>query len=170
MNYGNLSYNNSIFTGDIDKDGTIYSVGAGRERLKVGIDAQREQDLLQTITEMQETLENWKPKMIEHGYIKIQKSPEEIARDIADEQIKIAKEQAAQQAQINQALLQAITTLQNQIGEMKNNGRINGHSVEFSSEQIGENSGENRQKPTRSKASNRTRKTSVITEQEQPQC
>lgn len=178
MNYGNLGYNNSIFTGERDiKDGTIYSVGAGRERVKVGVDAEREQELLQSITAMQETLDSWRPKMIEHGYIKIEKSAEETARELAEEQLRIAQEQAEQyrqqaelrerefqkqaqqQAEINQALLKAISGIQTQLGEVNTNGRINGYGVESSIDEIGSDSKENRKVTRGSKTSTSTGKT-----------
>lgn len=126
MAYGNLAYNNSIFTGDIDKDGTIYSVGTGRERVKVGIDAQREQELLSAMSEMQETLDNWRNVLIENGLLKVPKTAEELAAETAAEQMQFMQRQAQEQAAINQALLKAIEGLNHTVEELKNNERIDG--------------------------------------------
>lgn len=125
MNYGNLGYNNSIFTGDIDKDGTIYSVGTGRERVRVGIDAQREQELLSAMGEMQETLDNWREVLIKNGLLEIPKTAEQLQAEAAAQQIQYMQEQAAEQASINQALLRAIEGLNNTVEELKNNGNAN---------------------------------------------
>lgn len=167
MNYGNLGYNNSIFTGDIDKDGTIYSVGAGRERLKVGIDIQREQELLQAVNDMQETLENWKPKMIEHGYIQIPLTPEQIAQETANEQLRLMQQQSQGQAQLiatqNEAMGKMMSLLQameEKIGGVSN-GRDNGYSTGTGNDEIGSDSQENRKVTGGTKVSPTARKTTV---------
>lgn len=167
MNYGSPNYSNSIFTADLDKDGTIYSIGTGRERVKVGIDMEKEQELLQTISEMQIPLENYFQKLIEIRKYLIevyddkdmvsqlsafapQKSPEEIAKEAANEQIRVvqetaaaqlrlAQEQAAQQAKVNQELLQAIQGLKYELGELKTNGTSR-YADELSNEQVGNDS------------------------------
>lgn len=128
-----MAYGENLFTGMIDESGQIWDMATGRKGRPVGIDAQREQELLQQITDMQETLDSWRPKMIEHGYIQIPKTPEEIA----EEQLRMAREQAAQQAEINQALLAAITSLRSQIGELKNHER-SGRSNEPCDKPIGQ--------------------------------
>lgn len=162
--YGNIGYSNTIFTGERDiKDGTIYSVGTGRERIKVGVDLEREQELLQANSDMQDTLDNWREILIQNGLLKMPKTPEEIAREAAEQQLALARDQAQQQASINQALLDAISGIQNQIGELKNNGGTNGYSVEPSVEQVGSDSQEDREVAGGSKASPRARKTNTGT-------
>lgn len=169
MSYGNLGYNNSIFTGDLDKDGTIYSIGTGRERIKVGVDIEKEQEYVRTISDMQEPLDSYYQKLIEIRQYLIdeyddkvmvnqlsafapRKTPEEIAQEAASEQMRLAQEQAAQQAEINQALLQAINSLKNEIGELKDNGNSR-YVDEPSNEQNGINSENNRSTPKSSKSS-----------------
>lgn len=175
MVYGNPSYNNSIFTADLDKDGTIYSIGTGRERIKVGVDAEKEQEYLRTISDMQEPLDNYYQKLIEIRQYLIdryddrdmvsqlaafapRKSPEEIAQETAQEQMRLAQEQAAQQAKINQALLEAInhsnetiTQLSEQVKELRANGN-GGYVVESGDEQNGRDSESDGSEPKPSKS------------------
>lgn len=166
MNYRGMNYDNSIFTAELEKDGTIYSIGTGRDKAKIGIDNQREQELLKTIGEMQDTLDNWREILIQNGLIKIPRTPEEIAREAAEEQLTLAREQAAQQAEINSALLQAITGLQNQIGELKNN-ELNGYSIEPSVIESGQNIEQDRKVAGGTKASATTRKANTSAKSKQ---
>jgi hypothetical protein len=112
MEYGKAN----PFVALISEDGTIYETNGGRARSAVGVDLQREGELLKTISDMQETLDNWYPKMVEHGYI----VPEKTAADIA-------REQAAEQAEINRMLIKEIKGLKSwMINAPKNN---NGYLV-----------------------------------------
>lgn len=113
-----MAYGNDFFTGVIDERGDILTVSATRDYRKVGIDTRREEELLQQISEMNETLDNWRGVLIENGLLKVPKTPEEIAA-----------EQAAQQSEINQKLLEAISGLQAEIGELKNGSFRNGDAV-----------------------------------------
>lgn len=137
---------NSIFTGDRDTDGTIYSIGVGRERLKVGIDFQREQELLNAIGEMQETLDNWREVLIKNGLLDIPKTAEELQAEAAAEQMQFMQKQAQEQAEINQALLKAIEGLNQKVEGLNNerdnginNGSIgkNGHDIKTSRKTTG---------------------------------
>jgi len=150
MAYG---YPENIFTGMIDEQGFIWEAGTGRKRQVIGIDAQKEQEYQQTISQMQETLDNYREKLIELGVIQVPKTPEELA----SEQLRIAQEQSEQQAEINKALLEAISGLQSQIKEMKNNGNV-GSSSEFSGDADGQNSQDIGKVSTGNKRSDNTRK------------
>lgn len=138
-----MPYGENIFTAMIDESGTIWEAGTGRKRQVVGMDSQREQELQNQITEMQAVIDNYYNKLVELGAIVPPKTPEQIAQ-----------EQATQQAEINQKLLQAISSLQSEIGELRNNGNI-GRSNEPSIDSIGQYSENNREKPTRSQGRNK---------------
>ena len=94
----------NIFTGMIDTDGTIYEAGTGRKRQKIGVDSQREEELVKQIAEMQEVLESYYNKLVELGEIVPPKTAEQIAL-----------EQAEQQREINLTLLDAIENLKNEV-------------------------------------------------------
>ncbi|KAK9679478.1 hypothetical protein QE152_g39977 [Popillia japonica] len=113
-----MEYGSNVFTAVIDQDGIIYEAGPGRKRQIVGIDTQKEQDYIKTIAELRETLGNYYNKLVSLGVITPPKTPEEIAA----EQLKLAQEQAAQQAEINNKLLEAIGALKAEIKEMKEHG------------------------------------------------
>lgn len=113
-----MEYGTNVFTAVIDQDGIIYEAGTGRKRQVVGIDTQKEQEYIKTIAELRETLDNYYGKLVSLGVITPPKTPEEIAA----EQLKLAQEQAAQQAEINSKLLEAIGTLKAEIKEIKDHG------------------------------------------------
>lgn len=113
-----MEYGSNVFTAVIDQDGIIYEAGTGRKRQVVGIDTQKEQEYIKTIAELRETLDNYYNKLVSLGVITPPKTPEEIAA----EQLKLAQEQAAQQAEINSKLLEAIGTLKAEIKEIKDHG------------------------------------------------
>lgn len=139
----------NIFTGMIDMDGNIYSANMRSDRTKIGIDAQKEQELLNQIAEMQETLDNYHEKLVELGVIQIPKSPEQIAQ-----------EQAEQQAVINQQLLEAIGALNLEIKELKGvdtNGNSR-NNTKSSNEPVEQNSADNREKSAAGKGGTRARK------------
>ena len=96
------------FTAVINADGIIYEYGVGRQRTAVGIDLQKENEYVKQIAEMQEVIDNYYNKLIELGEIVPPKSVEQIAL-----------EQQAEQKEINLALLDAISNLQNEIKVMK---------------------------------------------------
>lgn len=118
----------NIFTGMIDMDGNIYNASMRNTRTKIGIDAQKESELLAQISEMQETLDNYREKLIELGVIEVPKTPEQIAQ-----------EQAEQQAIVNQQLLEAISALNAEVKELRNSGN-DGNSIKSCNEQQVENS------------------------------
>lgn len=132
----------SIFTAMLAENGDILVASTTRENKKVGIDTRREQELLNDIGEMRETLDNWREVLISNGLLKIPKTPEEIAQ-----------EQAKQQAEINQALLQAIQNLNNQVEALKNGNTGNGNEPSLNT--VGQDSESDRQKPAGSKGSNK---------------
>jgi cell division septum initiation protein DivIVA len=109
----------NLFYGVIDTDGTIYEMRGHRRGERVGVDVQRVNEFEDQIAEMQGVLDSWYPKMVEHGYIKIEKTAEQIARDAAEEQLQIIKEQSEQQNQINLKLLEAIHGLQAELSDIK---------------------------------------------------
>ena len=107
------------FVAVIDTSGVIYQTDSGRKRQAVGVDLQRESELTGQIEEMQEVIENYFQKLVELGAIVPEKSPEQVAREAAEEQLRIAREQSEQQARINAALLDAVNELRSEIAEMK---------------------------------------------------
>lgn len=117
----------NIFTGMIDLDGNIYNASMRNNRVKIGVDAEREQELLNQIEEMQGVIDNYYQKLVDLGAIIPPKTPEQIAQ-----------EQAEQQSLINQQLLEAIGSLQAELKEMKSNGN-DGSSITVGNEQQGEN-------------------------------
>lgn len=131
-----MAYGENIFTGMIDEQGNIYEASTGRKRQIVGVDSQREQELLNQINDMQVTIDNYYEKLVELGVITPPKTAEEIAT-----------EQAAQQSQINQSLLEAINSLKSEIKELRANGDV-GCNVEFDIEPNKQNSTSNRKKST----------------------
>lgn len=132
FNYNlNGYFKEDFFTGTIGADGTIYSQSMSNGKVAIGVDNKIVQEMQNTINEMQETLDNWKPKMIEHGYITVEKTQEEILQ-----------EQNKQQAEINQQLLQAINSLNNQVKELTTNGNDRNVSTE-DIKNIGKKSGTN---------------------------
>lgn len=126
-----MEYGQNIFTAIIGEDGTIYEATTGRKRQPVGVDIQREQELLKQIGEMQDVIDNYYGKLVELGAIVPPKSAEDIAR-----------EQAAQQALINERLLEAISGLQAELGAIKH-GDLR-RSDESGDEPIGQNRPSNR--------------------------
>src|SRR5919108_5441268 len=129
-----MSYEQNIFTAIIDQEGTIYAAGTGRQRQVVGIDTQKEQEYLNTISSMQETIDNYYNKLVELGVINPPKTPEQIAL-----------EQAAQQAEINAKLLEAINGLHMRMEELTNGNDRNGsagsgNTIGQNSESIGQKS------------------------------
>lgn len=138
-----MEYGQNIFTAMISEDGTIYETSTGRKRQPIGIDMQKEQEYQVQIAEMQGTIDNYFEKLVELGVIQIPKTPEEIAT----EQLRIAQEQAEQQAQINQSLLEAINSLKTELKEMKADEHDR-DSSEFGIKSNRQNSTNNRKKPT----------------------
>ena len=123
MAYG---MSDNIFTAVIDENGDIYDASTGRKRQKVGIDAQREQELLQEMDEMKIVLDNYYEKLVELGEIKPPKTAEQIAL-----------EQAAAQSEINQMLLKTMQEMQLQIKGLSENGYV-GNGNGAGGEPIGE--------------------------------
>jgi len=106
------------FVAVIDNMGIVYQTDSGRKRTAIGVDLQRESELLGQIGEMQDVIDNYYQALVKAGIIIPEKTPEEIAQAAAAEQLALAKEQAEQQAQINAALLDAVKSLQSEIKEM----------------------------------------------------
>lgn len=107
----NLSYNmqyygkDNIFTASIGQDGVIYQEKSGGQ-VPVGAD-------MQTVQEMQATIDNYYEKLVEVGIIKKEKTAEEIAQ-----------EQLAQQQQINQTLMESQQSLMAMVKDL--NEKIGG--------------------------------------------
>lgn len=142
-------YADNVFTGIIDQDGYIYKMNGYRKGPVIGVDTEKEQEYQKTIADMTETLDSYYAKLVQLGVIQLPKTPE----DIAAEQLRLAQEQAAEQAQINQALLEAISSLKSEMGELKNG--ITRSCDESSVNSIGENSASDRKIPAGSKGSNK---------------
>lgn len=132
----------NIFTAIIDEQGVIWEAGTGRKRQAVGIDAQKEQEYQAQISEMQGVIDNYYNRLVELGEINPPKSADQIAQ-----------EQAAQQAEINQALLEAISSLKSELGELRNGDSRN--SNESSINPIQQDSQNNRKAPRGSKGSDK---------------
>lgn len=66
FNYTGFSINDDVFNATIGADGTIYQVSMANGNKPVGLDNEGVQLLQNTIKDMQETLDSWRPKMIEH--------------------------------------------------------------------------------------------------------
>jgi len=115
-------YNNqdNVFVSVIDTDGTIYQYNSGRKGAAVGVDRQREEELLKQIEDMSEVINRQMEKLIEHGIVEKPRSAEDIAREAAEEQLQIAREQATKQAEINETLLKAVQSLTSEINTLKN--------------------------------------------------
>lgn len=138
-----MAYNTeNTFVALIDQNGMIRDMSAGRRGEVIGVDYQKEDEYKRTIAEMQETLDNYYNKLVELGAIAVPKSPEQIAQEAAAEQLRLAQEQAAQQAEINQALLGAIESLNAEVKELKGNGACR-CSAKSGTEQSGSNSKSN---------------------------
>ena len=98
------SYEQSYFTAIIARDGTIMTAGLGREQQKIGIDSQREAELLNEIQSLDARLKEYYERLVELGDIVPPKSAEQIAY-----------EQAAEQAKINAALLETLEIMNKKI-------------------------------------------------------
>lgn len=163
-----MDYGQNFFTGSIEPDGDILLASAGRDPKKVGIDTKREQELLQAIKERDETLDNWREILIENGLLAIPKTPEEIARETAEQQLLITKQQAEEQARLitsqNEAMakmMNVLESMEKKLGGYENvNG--NGYVAESSIEQVGQDRQENRQIATRTKPSNIKSKANTV--------
>ena len=88
---------NNTFMATIDKNGTIWSI-TGRERGIVGIDTQRETELIKEKSDIEETLQQYYDRLVELKEIIPEKTPEELAREVAEEQLRLSKEQSEQQS------------------------------------------------------------------------
>ena len=139
----------NVFTGLISENGDIYNANYRGARDKIGIDNERESELLKLIEEQEEIIKNYYEKLVDLGVITPKKSAEEIAM-----------EQAIEQARINQQLLEAIGALNAEIKELKGAGKnVNDrYGVESCGKSDEQNSADNGKKPTTSKGSSGTRK------------
>jgi len=156
----------NVFTGMINESGDIYNAGYRGATSKVGIDNERENMLLKQISEMQEVIDNYFNKLVELGEIVPQKTPEEIAA----EQLRLAQEQAEQQASINKQLLEAIGALNAEVKELKG---VTENGMDRKSTGLGRNtvrsdSENDGKKPTSNKIRNTTRKKNDSESDEQP--
>jgi hypothetical protein len=116
----------NIFTGIVNLEGDIHEFNGYRMGAKIGIDNQRESELIHQITEMQECLDAQYTKLVEHGII----VPPKTAEQLAAEQLLLAQETAAEQSKINSELLKAINGLQTQISALQVKGAVENEFVE----------------------------------------
>lgn len=145
-------YADNIFTAIIDENGTIYEASTGRKRQAVGIDSQKEQEYQQTISEMQERLDNYYAKLVEVGIIVPPKTPEEIAQ-----------EAALKQQETMSQMLTTMQAMQDEIRELKDNGS-GGRSTKSGIDEDEQDSGSDRKKPGRRKKSDTTGPEDIVTE------
>ena len=145
--YGQNPYGSNIFSGIIDQEGNIFEINGYRKGQKIGVDTQRENELLKQIDEITGITDSYRDRLVELGVIQMPKTPEQIAT-----------EQANEQQKINKALFEALTGFKSEISELK--GMIthgldrNGH--EFSEQPKRQISKSTRTKSSRSKTSNNT--------------
>lgn len=137
----------NIFTGRINMDGEIFTTNMRGLGSKVGIDVEREQELLKQIEEMQGVIDNYYQKLVDLGAIEVPKTSEQIAQ-----------EQAEQQAIINQQLLEAIGALNAEVKELRANGN-DGCSIESNIGKQENDSKSNRSVSTANRRSNKSSKT-----------
>jgi hypothetical protein len=113
------------FLAIIDSDGTIYQYNGGRKGVPVGIDTQKENELLSQLSEMQGVTENYYEKLVEVGVIVPQKTPEQVAKEAAEEQKRILQAHLDEQRNVNNTLLELVKVMQNEISGLKNGGATN---------------------------------------------
>ena len=65
----------------VDSKGNIWDYAGGDKRVIIGIDNQQKNELLEEIQGLKDVLENWRPKMIEAGYIEEPKKPENLMEE-----------------------------------------------------------------------------------------
>jgi|GEM_PF-6721273 len=125
MKVGDFMYDNSHspFVAVIDNVGFIYQYNQGRRGQAVGIDNQKAQELESEFTtqsaDMQEVIDKLYQELVDAGLRTVPKSPEEIAREAAEAQLEFARQQAAQQAEINANLLSAMKSMQEELQGLK---------------------------------------------------
>jgi len=141
------------FTAGIDTDGTIYEIGLDRRCKAVGIDLERATELSRDIEQLKEITEDYYNKLVELGAIVPPKTAEEIAR-----------EQAAEQAEINKELIATLREMRLELNELKagaDNGSVrcggelykeeSGDASEFRAGTFGSDSENDKPKPAKSK-------------------
>jgi len=95
----------------VDRDGNIRDMSDGYPNEIIGIDNQREEDLLKQIKKLEDRLEEWRPLMIEAGYI----DPDPLT---PDQQM---QETINKQNDMIQALNNAVMTLTKTVERMNDN-------------------------------------------------
>lgn len=177
-----MAYGETLYTVIIGDDGVIWDMSSGRKRQALGVDRQVEEEFKKALSEQQEVINEYCNKLIEiRKYLikmyndkdmvnqlsafEIKKTPEEIAQETANEQLRIIKQQNEQQTKINEALLNAFTNLQIELKELKSNGDCR-HGDKLSTEQIRNDSPKVRKKPGRNKTSATSGETNFIAESE----
>lgn len=142
-----MAYGDGVYTAVVDEYGEIWEMVGYQKSRKLGVDIHKEKELLQTIEEIQEPLDNYYNKLIEiRKYLidvyndkdmvnqlsafapvisaeQIAKEAAEeqirLAQDTASEQLRMAQEQAYQQSIINNELLDAIKKLSGEVANLK---------------------------------------------------
>jgi len=113
----------SPFVAVIAQDGTIYQYNQGRRGQAVGIDNQKAQEMESEFSvqsaDMQEVIDKLYGELVDAGLRTVPKSPEEIAREAAAEQLELTRQQAQQQAEINASLLDMMKSMQEEIKGLK---------------------------------------------------
>lgn len=140
MAYG---YADNIFTAIIDENGDIYEASTGRKRQKVGVDSQREQELLGQIIEIQERLDNYYDKLVELGIIALPKGAEQIAQEAAEQQTALMAQ-----------MMETMKTMQDEIRGLKNGNVGSGDAISIQPKR--QNSTGNRKTPGGSAGSDKS--------------
>lgn len=104
------SYDSNYYSVMIDTNGDIYQINGYQKAGKIGIDTRKEQEYIGTQSEMQETLDGYYNKLVELGVITPPKSPEEIAREAAEQQNAVMAQ-----------MLETMQSMQNEIATLKCN-------------------------------------------------
>jgi len=114
-----MSYENT-FAAIISKDGTIFNA---RSSVPVGVDNERvkeiESALGEQMSDMQEVIDQLFQELVDAGLREVQKTPEQIARDAAEEQLQLARAQAQEQAEFNASMLDVMRAMQDEIKGLK---------------------------------------------------
>lgn len=135
-----MAYGDGLYSVIVKGNGDIHEISGYQEGRKLGVDVKQEEKFIQEIQmltqEIQardETLEAWRTVLIDNGLLTVPKTAEEIADEVAKEQIRILQEQEqrqlereerqaekdAQQLKINEAFLESIQKSNQTISQLE---------------------------------------------------
>lgn len=93
-----------MFPATIDTQGVIWYVEGNRKKYPIGIDNRLKE-------EQEEIIENYYNKLVEIGIIEIPKTPEEIAKEQADEELRILRAEQEEQRKINLHVMETLSKI-----------------------------------------------------------